>query len=92
MPLGSSSLFQYDQQEEFDLQPGDALVLMSDGLPERLNEADEELGYPKTQELFAAAAEKTPEEICADLLKGGDEWAAGRPQEDDVTFIVIEVK
>jgi serine phosphatase RsbU (regulator of sigma subunit) len=91
MPLGYSTSFQY-QQEEYDLNPGDTLVLMSDGLPERLNDQDEELGYPKTQELFREAAERTPEEICQHLAQGGDEWAKGRIQDDDVTFVVLKVK
>jgi serine phosphatase RsbU (regulator of sigma subunit) len=91
MPLGYSTSFQYEQRE-YDLNPGDTLVLMSDGLPERLNSADEELGYPKTQELFAEVAEQSPDEICQHLARGGDEWARGRPQDDDVTFVVLKVK
>jgi serine phosphatase RsbU (regulator of sigma subunit) len=91
MPLGYSTSFQY-QQEEYDLNPGDTLVLMSDGLPERLNDQDEELGYPKTQELFREAAEMAPDAICEHLAAGGDEWAKGRVQDDDVTFVVIKVK
>jgi serine phosphatase RsbU (regulator of sigma subunit) len=91
MPLGYSTSFQY-QQEEYVLNPGDTLVLMSDGLPERLNSQDEELGYPKTQQLFAEAAEMAPDAICAHLAAGGDEWAKGREQEDDVTFVVMKMK
>ena len=91
MPLGYSTSFQY-QQEEYDLNAGDTIVLMSDGLPERLNPDDEELGYSKTQELFRQCAEKSPEEICQHLTQGGDEWANGRPQDDDVTFVVLKMK
>ena len=25
-------------------------------------------------------------------LPGGDEWANGRPQDDDVTFVVLKIK
>ena len=91
MPLGYSTMCEYEQRE-YDLYPGDTIVLMSDGLPERLNNQDEELGYPRTQELFLEAAERTPEEICQHLAQGGDEWADGRPQDDDVTFVVLKVK
>lgn len=91
MPLGYSTSFQYEQRE-YDLNIGDTLVLMSDGLPERLNPDDEELGYPKIQELFAEVVEKSPDEICQHLARGGDEWARGRPQDDDVTFVVMKVK
>ena len=92
MPLGSSAKFRYRQQLEFDLQSGDTIALMSDGLPERLNGAGEELlGYPRTQELFAAVAQESPKAICQYLAQGGDKWAEGRTQEDDVTFVVLKV-
>ena len=89
--MGLSASFEY-QQEEHDLHLGGTLVPMSDGLPERLNPDDEELGYPRTQELLAEAADRTPDEICQHLAKGGDEWARGRPQDDDVTSVVVRVK
>jgi hypothetical protein len=90
MPLGLSTTFEY-QQQEFELSTGDTILLMSDGLPERLNIQDEELGYPKTQELFSDLAEKTPDDICSHLAAGGDAWAAGRSQDDDVSFVVLKV-
>jgi len=91
LPLGSFIESQY-QQKSFELQPGDTVLLMSDGLPEMLNPSDEMLDYPKTKALFETAADKTSEEIIAHLFKAGKAWANGRPQEDDVTFVVIKVK
>lgn len=91
MPIGSSSSFPY-QQEEFDLHPTDTLVLMTDGLPERLNPQEEEFGYPRTSELFSRIAELPPDEICRRLTQGGEEWAEGKPQDDDITFVVIKMK
>ena len=90
MPLGLSTAFPY-QERELDLAPGDTLLLMSDGLPERLNGDDEELGYPRVQALFAEAADKTLVEIYTALAEGGEDWAAGRAQDDDVTLVVIKV-
>ena len=92
MPLGSSARFQYDAQESFILESGDTMVLMSDGLPERQNGNQEQLGYPRTRELFAVVAEKQPEEICSHLERGGEEWGEGVPQDDDVTFVVLKVR
>ena len=91
MPLGYSTLAQYEEQE-FNLAVGDTILLMSDGLPERLNNKEEELGYPRTEELFREVAERSPEEVCQHLAQSGEEWAAGRPQDDDITFVVLKVK
>lgn len=91
MPLGLSTAFPY-QEREFVLATGDTLVLMSDGLPERLNAADDELGYERMQALFADVADWAPVEICVALARGGEDWAAGRAQDDDVTLVVLRMK
>lgn len=91
VPLGLLEASQY-QQKEFSLEPEDTLLLMSDGFPERLNGQDEELGYPRALEHFAEVAERPSEEIVRHLVRSGEAWAAGRPQDDDVTFVVLKVK
>ena len=30
--------------------------------------------------------------ICEALLRGGEEWAEGRPQDDDITLVVLKAK
>jgi len=91
VPLGLLAASEYRQQE-FGLEPEDTLLLMSDGFPERLNEQDEELGYPRALEHFAEVAARPSEEIVQHLVRSGEAWAEGRLQEDDVTFVVLKVK
>lgn len=91
MPLGG---FIGAEREEasFELQPGDTLLFMSDGLPEMLNPENEMLDYPKTKELFAEVASQSPQAIIDHLFNAGMSWAQGRPPEDDVTLVVMKVK
>ena len=91
MPLGYSSLAEYEQHE-YELAPGDTLLLMSDGLPERLNGSDEEYGYPRVEALFGEMATDGPDAIIQRLVQGGEQWADGRPQDDDITLVVLKVK
>lgn len=91
MPLGYSVSAEYEQRM-FELAPGDAVLLMSDGLPERLNGADEEYFYTRTKLLFAEVATGTPDVIIQRLIQGGEEWANGRPQDDDITLVVLKMK
>lgn len=91
MPLGSFSGFPY-KQEELELSAGDTVVLMSDGLPEMFNPDGEIMDYPAAKDVFAEVATRTPHEIIAHLAKAGESWANGRPQEDAVTFVVLQVK
>ena len=79
------------EQESFEVSPGDVILMMSDGLPERLNPSDEYFDYDRTTALFAQSASGTPEEICEALLQGGEEWAEGRPQVD-ITLVVLKAK
>ncbi|MCI0697371.1 SpoIIE family protein phosphatase [candidate division KSB1 bacterium] len=90
MPLGSFAQFPY-KQEELELAPGDTIALMSDGLPEMFNHEGEILDYPAAKNIFAEVAEQSPHEIITHLIKAGETWANGRPQDDDVTFVVMKV-
>ncbi|MFQ5606212.1 MAG: PP2C family protein-serine/threonine phosphatase, partial [bacterium] len=91
LPLGGFPDFPY-QQEEMKLRPGDALVLMSDGLPERFNDVDEMLDYPGVKKLVEEVVMESPQAIIDHLVAAGDKWANGRPQDDDVTFVVMKMK
>ena len=91
MPLGGF-IGAEREQASFELQQGDTLLLMSDGLPEMLNPEDEMLDYPKTKELFAEVASQSPQAIIDHLFNAGMSWAQERPPEDDVTLVVMKVK
>ncbi len=91
MPLGGPASFPY-KQIETNLAPGDTVLLMSDGFPELFNDKDEMLDYPRVKEIFKEAADRSADEIVAHLLKAGERWSNGRPQDDDITFVVLKVK
>ena len=59
---------------------------------ERRNPHDEYFDYDRTKALFAEAALGTPEAICEALLQGGEDWAEGRPQDDDIKLVVLKAK
>ncbi len=90
-PLGSLTGFPY-QQTELELAPGDTVLLMSDGFPERLNGDHEMLGYDKAQEAFTRAAPTSPKTIIERLVADGDAWAKGQPALDDMTFVVLKMR
>ena len=91
MPLGGG-IGSEREEVSFDLQSGDTVLLMSDGLPEMLNHKDQMLDYPKTKELFTEVADESPKDIIEHLFKASTKWARGRPSEDDITLVVIRVK
>jgi serine phosphatase RsbU (regulator of sigma subunit) len=90
-PLGLPTRFDY-QQIHLGLDPGDIILLMSDGLPERLNKENKKFGYPRSAELFQQLVHEPPMVICEEMARGGDTWADGKPQDDDVSFVVLKVR
>jgi serine phosphatase RsbU (regulator of sigma subunit) len=90
MPLGG---FAFDYEERhLDLAPGDALLMMSDGLPELPNGEGDPLGYPRVRALFEELGAQAPEEIVAGLHRAAEAWTKGEPVKDDVTLVVIRIR
>ncbi len=89
LPLGGMSKYEYKQQE-LTLAANDVVVLMSDGLPERFNSRDEMLEEEAAKQYLAQHAQASAQEIINGLAKLGDDWGGARPQDDDVTFVVLK--
>jgi len=90
IPLGSLLNYSYKQQE-LSISPGDVVVLMTDGLPERFNQKQEMLDYAPIKQTFAESASLPPREIISQLVALGERWADGQTQDDDITFVVVKV-
>jgi len=68
---------------------GDALVLISDGLPELRNKAGAPLGYPAVQRTIAAHGTATAEDLLGALVDLGNQWNRDGVRDDDITILVI---
>jgi len=91
MPLGAFLDFRYEERE-LELAAGDVVLLMSDGLPELFNAEREMFDYPRAVTAFRDVATGSASEIVDGLRRRADEWADGRPQDDDITFVAIKVR
>jgi serine phosphatase RsbU (regulator of sigma subunit) len=91
MPLGGPAGFSYIENGT-DLNPGDTLLLMSDGLPELFNEEMQMLDYPRVKEMFKESAEKSADEIILYMNESGEKWRKGKAQDDDITLVVVKIK
>ena len=76
---------------QVDLQPGDSIVLFSDGISEAMNSADEEWGEERLMDALSKLGEKSPEEAVEAILDAADSFAAGAPQHDDMTLLVFRL-
>lgn len=90
LPLG----FPVDENKDAGgpvvLQPGDLLVMATDGLIELPNAQRELFGGPRLQELIRRNAGKSAGEIVAAVQKAVAEFAPGTRVPDDITLMVVK--
>ena len=91
MPLGAMRSFPYKVIEK-NVNSGDIILLLTDGLPEQMNLNEEMFDYSRVKDNFKSITNNSPDEIINELIKAGDEWMSGRIQDDDITFVIIRVK
>jgi serine phosphatase RsbU (regulator of sigma subunit)/anti-sigma regulatory factor (Ser/Thr protein kinase) len=88
MPLGLMTGMQYEERET-RLEPGDSLLLYSDGIVEAHDPVREMFGFPRLAALMRAhsGSDSLIDFLLADLARfTGPDWE----QEDDVTMVTIE--
>lgn len=88
MPLGARSESRY-QALSGHLEPGERVILLTDGLPEALMATDEPMGYPALESLLAASDPATPSAYLEDLFRRVREASVPTIQ-DDLTALVFE--
>jgi hypothetical protein len=77
------------RMEEFDLEPGDALVLYSDGVTEAVNPAMDQYGEDRLMRAVEAADGASAEGIRAAVMQDLAIFANGAPARDDITLVAI---
>jgi serine phosphatase RsbU (regulator of sigma subunit) len=70
------------------LEPGDLLVIYSDGVTEAVNPTGEQFGVARLAELAAANRDKASSEIVTAVNRTLETFTGGAPQSDDITLIV----
>lgn len=73
------------------LAPGDSLILLSDGFPERMDHEDRVWGYEKLEEVLLTSLQKSEnsDAVIGQLKEENDLFAAGRENDDDMTVVII---
>jgi phosphoserine phosphatase RsbU/P len=88
MVLGLFPAAQYEA-ETVKLDPGDHLVLFTDGVVEALNSEGEEFGKERLVALMRANAQADTAEIKNCLQEAVISFSAHAPQHDDITLMVL---
>ena len=89
VPLG---MFRDTRYHEYylSLEPGDLLVLYTDGVTEANNPSGEEFGRERLAEAVKAHSDLSARDLIASLQREILNWTDGMGAGDDVTFFVIK--
>ena len=74
---------------EVRLEPGDTLVLYTDGIVERENLTGDLYGPERLESLLFGLRSRSAAQVAAAILADVDAFAAGRPAQDDMTLVVV---
>jgi len=91
VPVGLLENVDYDETV-FETQPGDVVVLVSDGVQDQLNPAGEEYGRRRLRRYLETNCGLPAQEIADGMLADLEQFREGRPVHDDQTVIVLRVE
>jgi len=89
MVLGPSATASYSRGF-LALEPGDALLLYTDGMTEASDPKGREFGIERLKKAFLAIKEKPADEIVRSLVEKVGEYVRVRAPEDDRTVVVVK--
>ena len=90
IPLGLLDDREYDEVT-VQLEPGDILVLYSDGVQDQLNPRGEDYGTARLFNILKKSCESTPSEIVKAVFSDIDAHTAGGLMSDDQSLIAVKV-
>ena len=88
-PLGVVRDADLRTADSVEMKNGDALLLVSDGIPETKSPSGELYGHNRMFECFRENRKKSAEQIVQSLLDSVRQFAQYAPQNDDVTAVVV---
>lgn len=87
MPLGLMAGSVYDEHEA-DIEPGDIVLLYSDGITEQHDAAGDMFGFERTAALVAEAV--SGDDLVDRSVEALGAFSAGVEQEDDITLVTLQ--
>jgi len=90
MPIGLMRETVYEISGETTLQPGDILVLMTDGISEARHPSGELFGEQRALDLVNKHHAHSAQEIICELLHSVDRFCHPNSNDDDATAIVLK--
>jgi sigma-B regulation protein RsbU (phosphoserine phosphatase) len=91
MPFGIGPSLEIDPSPNLVMEPGDLLVLYTDGITEAAHQDGTTLGEERLADTVLAAwrSRLSPQQVLSLIATAVDGFTAGQTQEDDLTAVVV---
>jgi sigma-B regulation protein RsbU (phosphoserine phosphatase) len=89
MPMGFMETKNLKESAKIELAPGDILGLMTDGVFETENLAEEAFGQEGVEKLILANQDRPTAHVAEIILKTVDKYKQSAPQADDITIVLL---
>ncbi|MBX3361148.1 MAG: serine/threonine-protein phosphatase [Phycisphaeraceae bacterium] len=90
LPLGIDESERYGSPRRFRLEPGDALVMLTDGFIERANPRRELFGFERLSQAITRHAALSASAMIDAIDRETAAFAQAEPQGDDMTAVIIK--
>ncbi|MEM9790024.1 MAG: PP2C family protein-serine/threonine phosphatase [Planctomycetota bacterium] len=88
-PIGFGPEIEFDDVDDLALEPGDSIVLLTDGFYEWVRPGGGQWGIARLLASASRHRHAEPAEMIAAILADVEAFAAGAAQEDDLTMVVM---
>jgi sigma-B regulation protein RsbU (phosphoserine phosphatase) len=90
--LRDGSYSRHVKNQFWDYNPGDVMVIYTDGIPEARNASGDEYGEERLAQMLGESFYQSAEEINQHIRHDVQEFSKGLPLHDDQTLLVIKFK
>ncbi len=91
IPLGIESTWRFEQFGPQQLETGQVMVIGTDGIWEARDQREEMFGKQRLREIIRASAASSARVISDAVTDAVADFCGVRPQDDDITLVVVKV-
>ena len=91
VPLGALRSFKYVVEKTF-LQPGDTLLVYTDGVTDASNRDEELFSIDRLKEVVGRCGGAEPSYLVQEVVEGVDQFAEGTSQADDIAMVCLQYR
>lgn len=74
------------------LEPGDTLILFSDGVTEAMDPGEELYGVPRLREVLTGQSDCALDKLQKSILESVENFSKGAHQADDLTLLIVRYR